>query len=348
MAQLTLFPDILTIVGPNILKLPAVLYYKKGDKKHGISGKTKHHKSKHPSKAKLVEKRDEGDRRDVVFLSKPYGDTPTKAPSKLQTTSYPLFDYQSNHRNWLFLFPDQHPVNLQYVDQGKVADPNQQSTGQQQAGATQDAAGDPVAAAGAAPTIAPATSTADQLAAQPAAPSVTQPAATGAAQPVSPAAAAPVVPVTAQPVAPAVATPAAPAAAVAPALPQVGQADAAAVASQQSVAEEPGAAITQPLASTQTTFTNQTQVAAPGSANQTIELLNQTFTLATNETQQPSVGMGAVGFEPTVGNITETNQTVMAGVYQPNAQGYDTVNNTSNQTVVAGSRLLFICFYFQL
>lgn len=346
MAQLTLFPDILTIVGPNILKLPAVLYYKKGDKKHGISGKTKHHKGKHSSKAKLVEKRDEGDRRDVVFLSKPYGDTPTKAPSKLQTTSYPIFDYQSNHRNWLFLFPDQHPVNLQYVDQGKVADPNQQSTGQQQAGATQDAAGAPVAAAGAAPTIAPATSTVDQLAAQPAAPSVTQPAATAAAQPVSLAAAAPVVPVAAQPVAPAVATPAAPA--VAPALPQVGQAAAAAVASQQSVAEEPGAAITQPLASTQTTFTNQTQVTAPGSANQTIELLNQTFTLATNETQQPSVGMGAVGFEPTEGNITETNQTVMAGVYQPHAQGYGTVNNTSNQTVAAGSRLLFICFYFQL
>ena len=278
-------------VGPNIMKLPAVLYFKKGDKKHGISGKKLKTKSKQASKAKVVEKRDEGDRRDVVFLSKPYDYAPTK---QSPTTSYSLFDYKGNYRNWLFLYPDQHPVNMHYVDQGKNADSNQQTSGQQQAGATQDAAGAPVAAAGAAaPAVAPAA-----------------PAAAQQAAPVAPA-----------PAAPSVAQPAALAAATAPVVPQVGQATAAPVAAQQPVAVQSVAAAAQPLASVQT---------APVADNQTIELINQTVSSATSKTQQPVVGVGAVGFEPTVANVT-------AGAYQPTVQGLDAGNNTSNQTVDAGT-----------
>lgn len=285
-------------VGADIMKLPAVLYFKKGDKKHGISGKKLKPKSKHASKAKVIEKRDEGDRRDVVFLSKPYDYAPTK---QSPTTTYSLFDYKSNYRNWLFLYPDQHPVNMRYVDQGKKADTNQQTAGQQQAGATQDAAGAPVAAA---PIVAPA----------------------------APAAAQPAAPVASAPAAPAVAQPAAPAApAAAPVVPQVEQAAAAPVAAQQ-----PVAAKEQPLAGAQTAFTNQAQVAAPVAENQTIELINQTVSLATNKTQQPVVGVGAVGFEPTVANVTQTNQPVTDGA---TVQGFEAGNDTSNKTVAAGSDL---------
>lgn len=343
-------------VGPDIMKLPAVLYFKKGDKKHGISGKRKH-TSKHAAKRKVIEKRAEGDRRDVVFLNKPYDYTPTK---QSPTTSYNLFDYKSNYRNWLFLYPDQHPVNMRYVDQGKAkaADPNQQNAGQQQAGTTQDSAGVPAGAA--APTAAPAAPAAAQPAAavaQPAAAATTQPAAaapaapaaaqpaaaSAAAQPAAPAAAAPAAPVVAQPASPAVAAPAAPlspaaaapaaaaasAAAFAPAVPQVGQAatpdqqSAAPVAAQQPVAAQPAAAAA--------------PVTAPAAANQTIELINQTVSLVTNETQQQ---VDAVNFEPTVANTTQTNETFMVGAFQTTPQGLSAENNTSDQTVATGIKLM--------
>jgi len=339
--------------GQDIMNLPAVLYLK-GDKKHGISGKTKH-KSKHAAKAKKVQKRaqDKGERRDVVFLSKPYDYSPT-TPSP--TTSYSLFDYKSNYRNWLFLYPDQHPVNLRYVDQDKAADPNQQTAGQQQTGGMQDAAGTLENATGAAAvqTAAPAAS-GTPAEAQPAAPAVGVPAAPAVAQPAAPAMAAPAAPASSgaplapAPAAPAAAAagapagapaaPAASAAASAPVAPQVGQGAAAVqqpaapVAAQQPVVAQPAAAAAQPLAGQQPIVTNQAQVTTPA-ANQTIELLNQTITLATNETQQPVAGVGVAGFEPTVANVTQTNQTQMTNL---TAQGLAAWNNTSNQTIAAGN-----------
>ena len=319
-----------------MMQLPAVLYVRKGAKKHGISGKRKH-KSKHASNHKVVEKRDEtpGGRRDVVFLKKPYDYSPTE---KSPTTSYSLFDYKSNYRKWLFLYPDQHPVYMRYVDQGKAADANQQSAGQQQASVGQDAVGMPAAGA-AAPTVAPA---APATAAEVAAPAAAQPAAPAAAvaQPAAPAApaapASPAAPNMAQPAAPAAVAPAVPAAA-APAVPQVGQVaaavqqPAASVAAQQPVDAQPAAATVQPLAGSQPVFTNQSQAAAPAVGNQTIELINQTVSLATNNTQQT---YGAAGFEPTVANVTQTNQTVMVGSFPG--------NNTSNQTVATGRAFLFL------
>ncbi|XP_068696715.1 uncharacterized protein [Montipora foliosa] len=232
--------------GPNILNLPAVMYYKKGDKKHGISGKTKHN-TKHAGKGKRIQRRseDDGDRRDVVFLSKPYDYAP-KPTTLPPTTSYNVFDYKGNHRNWLFLFPDKHPVNLRYVDQGKANDPNQQ-----QAGASQDAAatGAPVAAGGvAAPAVAPAS------------------------------------PAVAQPAAPAFASTAA-----APSVPQVAQ---------------PTAAVAQPWNAVQTALTNQTQ-------NKTIELINQSVSLASNDTQPPQAS-----FAPPAANVAST-------------QGYGAQNSTA-------------------
>ena len=228
--------------GPNLLNLPAVLYYKKGDKKHGISGKTSH-KTKHADKVKKIQRRseDDGDRRDVVFLSKPYDYAP-KPTTPMPTTSYTVFDYKGNYRNWLFLYPDQHPVNLRYVDQGKAKDSNQQTDQQQQSSDSQNAAtaGAPVAAeAVAAPTVSPAS------------------------------------PAAAQPVAPAFASPAT--------APGVGQ---------------PAMAAAQPWNGAQTAMTNQTQ-------NKTIELINQSVSLASNETQQ-------AGFKPIV----------------PSAQGYDAENSS--------------------
>ena len=205
---------------------------------------------------------------------------------------------------------------MRYVDQGKKADTNQQTSGQQQAGATQDAAGAPVAAAGAAaPMVAPA--------------------APAAAQPAAPVAAAPVAPAVAQPAAPAAA---APATAAAPVVPQVEQAAAAPVGAQQ-----PVAAAEQPLAGAQAAFTNQSQVAAPVAENQTIELINQTVSLATNKTQQPVVGVGAVGFEPTVANMTQTNQAVTDGA---TVQGFEAGNDNSNKTVAAGNDRSNIRFLF--
>ena len=244
---------LLQYVGPNILNLPAVLYYKKGDKKHGISGKTKHN-TKHAGKGKRIQRRseDDGDRRDVVFLSKPYDYAP-KPTTLPPTTSYNVFDYKGNYRNWLFLFPDKHPVNLRYVDQGKANDPNQQ-----QADASQDAAatGAPVAAGGvAAPAVAPAS------------------------------------PAVAQPAAPAFASPAA-----APSVPQVAQ---------------PTAAVAQPWNAVQTALTNQTQ-------NKTIELINQSVSLASNDTQPPQAS-----YTPPVANVAST-------------QGY----GAQNSTAPTGSELI--------
>lgn len=160
----------------------------------------------------------------------------------MPTTSYTVFDYKGNYRNWLFLYPDQHPVNLRYVDQGKAKDSNQQTDQQQQSSDSQNAAtaGAPVAAeAVAAPTVSP-----DSLAA-------------------------------AQPAAPAFASPAT--------APDVGQ---------------PAMAAAQPWNGAQTAMTNQTQ-------NKTIELINQSVSLASNETQQ-------AGFKPIV----------------PSALGYDAENSS--------------------
>lgn len=251
--------------GPNILNLPAVLYYKKGDKKHGISGKTKYN-TKHAGKGKRIQRRseDDGDRRDVVFLSKPYDYAP-KPTTLPPTTSYNVFDYKGNYRNWLFLFPDKHPVNLRYVDQGKANDPNQQ-----QAGASQDAAatGAPVAAGDvAAPAVAPAS------------------------------------PAVAQPAAPAFASPA-----VAPSVPQVAQ---------------PTAAVAQPWNAVQTALTNQTQ-------NKTIELINQSVSLASNDTQPPQAS-----FAPPVAKVASTqgygaeNSTAPTGNMDFATKGQSVVQDTS-------------------
>lgn len=326
------------IAGPELMNLPAVLYYKKGDKKHGITGSK--HKSKHA--AKHMEKRDDGDRRDVVFLSRPQDYSPTKPQGATPTTSYKLFDYQSNYRNWLFLYPDQHPVHMQYVDQGKAADPNQQNAAQQTAAGTQDAATAgaapaspagaaapavaPAAAAGAAPAVAPATgavpaiaSTTADAAAPAVAPAVAPAAATPAVAPAAPAAAptaaqaaaapatpaagatAGLAPAAAQAAAPAVAAPAV-AAAANPAVPQVGQAAAG--------VQQPAAPVTaqQPIAAQQP------------AANETIQVLNQTVSLASNTT----------GFQPSVANASQTNQTIMPGAFIAG-------NNTANQTAASGN-----------
>lgn len=298
------------IIGADLMKLPAVLYYKKGDKKHGISkkGDKKHgitgmkhnkHKSKHA--AKVIDKRDnnDGGRRDVVFLSRPADYSPTKSSNSDQppTTSYNLFDYKGNYRNWLFLYPEQHPVNMHYVDQGKAADPNQQNGAQQQAAGTQDATAAATAPAVGAPAAAAASSSAP-------APATAASAATAAvapeAQAASQATAAAAAPAVAQPAAPAVADPAV-AAAANPAVPQVGQAAAAAV-------QQPAV----PVAA------QQPVAAQPEAANETIQLINQTVSLAANNT-----------FEPTVANVSQTNQTIMVGS-----------NNTSNQTVAPGNVVL--------
>lgn len=309
------------IAGPDILKLPAVLYYKKGDKKHGISkGDKKHgitatkHK-KHTSKRsdKVLDKRDniDGGRRDVVFLSRPADYAPTKPQSnQTPTTSYTLFDYQSNYRNWQFLYPEQHPVHMQYVDQGKAADPNQQNGAQQQTAGSQAA---PAAGAGSAAAAPAAGAPADASPAQPTAapnPALAAGSLTPEAQ-VSAQLVAPLVrPVMSSAAAdqsakPAVTAVAAPAVAPAanPAAPQVGQAAAAAVqqpaapvAAQQPVAAQPQAA-----------------------ANQTIQLLNQTVSLATNNT-----------FEPTVANASQTNQTALVGAM-----------NAENSTNVAPGNVSF-------
>lgn len=296
-----------SIIGPDIMKLPAVLYFHKGDKKHGISKKgdkkhgiTKHkkHKSKHTDKA--MEKRDniDGGRRDVVFLSRPADYSPTKSAdsSQLPTTSYNLFNYQSNYRHWNFIFPEEHPVHMQYVDQGKAADPNQQNGAQQQATANQDA----TAAAATAPAVgAPAAaSPAAPASAASAAPAVVP--STSAAAPAVASADPAAAPTEAQPASPVVAAPAVAAANLA--VPQVQQAAAAAVqqpaapvAAQQPVAAQPEAA-----------------------ANETIQLINQTVSLAANNT-----------FEPTVANASQPNQ-IMVGALTA-------ANNTSNQTAAPGN-----------
>ena len=304
------------------MQLPAVLYIKKGDKKHGISGKRKH-KSKHTSKHKVINKRDEtpGGRRDVVFLSKPYDYRPTE---RSPTTSYTLFNYKSNYRNWQFLFPEEHPVYLKYAD--KSADPNQQASAKQKTGASTDAAGMPAAPAyGASPAAQPAA---------PAAPATAQPAA-------------PVAPATTQSAAPAapVAPASAQAAALAPAAPvaeapeasSVPQTDALAAAAPAAPpaatvpqAEQTAAAVQQPVAQAaeswagnQSVDTNRSQEFPPAAGNQTIELLNQTVTVA-NNTQEPGYS-----FQPDVANETQSNETVLMGAYAG--------NNTENQTVATGN-----------
>ena len=336
-----------TILGPDIMKLPAVLYYKKGNKKHGISKKgdkkhsitsKKHRKHKIEHTSKVIDKRDndDGARRDVVFLSRPADYSPTKPPSSLPTTSYSLFDYKSNYRNWLFLYPDEHPVHMQYVDQGKAADPNQQNGAQQQAPVTQDASAAAAApatgaaepAVGAAAPAVPGTPVA-----APAAPVVT-PAAPAAAQAAaSPAYAAPeqAAPQTAEPAVAAPAVAAAPyvAAAANPTVSQVGQAASAAqqpattVTAQQpstSVAAQQPAA---PIAAQQPAVTGATQqpvTAQPEvAANQTIQLINQTVSPSVNAT-----------FEPSVANVSQENQTITVGAL-------NVANNTSNQTVASGN-----------
>lgn len=293
------------------MQLPAVLYIKKGDKKHGISGKRKH-KSKHTSKHKVINKRDEtpGGRRDVVFLSKPYDYRPTE---RSPTTSYTLFNYKSNYRNWQFLFPEEHPVYLKYAD--KSADPNQQASAKQQTGASTDAAGMRAAPAyGASPAAQPAA---------PAAPATAQPAAPVA--PVAPASAqaaalAPAAPVAEAPEASSVPQTDALAAAVSAAPPAatVPQAEQTAAAVQQPVAQA-----AESWAGNQSVDTNRSQEFPPATGNQTIELLNQTVTVA-NNTQEPGYS-----FQPDVANETQSNETVLMGAYSG--------NNTENQTVATGN-----------
>ena len=341
-----------TLIGPDIMKLPAVLYYKKGNKKHGITkkGNKKHsitskkhrkHRIEHPSK--VIDKRDndDGGRRDVVFLRRPSDYSPTKSPYNSPTTSYPLFDYKSNYRNWLFLYPEEHPVHMQYVDQGKAADPNQQNGAQQQAAATQDASAAAAASAtgtaaepavgasappapaapapapavpGSAPAVAPAAPAVGQTAApaeaaltatNPVAPQVGQAATSVAAQqPASPVAAQ-------QPASPV--APAAPVTAQQPGTPVTAQLPAAPVAAQQpsapATAQQPAASVAaqQPVAAQ-----------AEAAANQTIQLINQTVSPAVNAT-----------FEPNVANASQANETIMVGALPVG-------NNTSNQTVAPG------------
>lgn len=304
------------------MQLPAVLYIKKGDKKHGISGKRKQ-KSKHTSKHKVVNKRDEtpGARRDVVFLSKPYNYQPTE---RSPTTSYTLFNYKSNYRNWQFLFPEEHPVYLKYADQS--ADPNQQASVQRQTGASTDAAGMPAAPAyGASPAAQPAA---------PAAPAAAQPAAPAApATAQSAAPAAPVAPASPKAAAPVPAAPVAEAP-VAPSVPQTGTSAATAPAAPPAAtvpqAEQTAAAVQQPAAQAaeswagnQSVYTNQSQEFPPTAGNQTIELLNQTVTVA-NNTQE-----AGYGFQPDVANETQSNETVLMGAYAG--------NNSENQTVLTGN-----------
>ena len=349
-----------TIIGPDILKLPAVLYYKKGNKKHGITknGSKKHsitskkhgkHKVKHSSK--VIDKRDndDGGRRDVVFLSRPSDYSPTQPPSSLPTTSYSLMDYKSNYRNWLFLYPDEHPVHMQYVDQGKAADPNQQNGAQQQAAATQDAAapaGAPAApVTGAAePAVGAPAPAAPAAPAVPAAPAPVVPSSAPAAPAAAPAAASPAYAAseqtTAQTPAPAVAAPAiaatpSVAAAPNPTAPQVGQAAAAAqkpattVAAQQPAASVEAQQPAAPVAAQQPAApvaAQQPVVAQPEAvANQTIQLINQTVSSAINAT-----------FEPSVANVSQANQTIMVGALNAG-------NNTSNQTVAPGNVVHAYC-----
>lgn len=329
-----------TILGPGIMKLPAVLYYKKGNKKHGIAKKgdkkhsitsKKHRKHKIEHTSKVIDKRDndDGARRDVVFLSRPADYSPTKPPSSLPTTSYSLFDYKSNYRDWLFLYPDQHPVHMQYVDQGKAADPNQQNGAQQQVPATQDAS---------AAAAAPATGAAEPAvgAAAPAAPGA--PAAAPAAPATAQAAASPpyaapeqTAAQTAEPAvaAPAVAAAPSVAAAANPTVSQVGKAAAAAQQPATTVtAQQPSTSVAAqqpvaPIAAQQPAVTGATQqpvTAQPEvAANQTIQLINQTVSPSVNAT-----------FEPSVANVSQANQTITVGAL-------NVANNTSNQTVASGN-----------
>ena len=342
-----------TLIGPDIMKLPAVLYYKKGNKKHGITKKgnkkhsitsKKHRKQRIEHPSKVIDKRDndDGGRRDVVFLSRPSDYSPTKPPSNPPTTSYSLLDYKSNYRNWLFLYPEEHPVHMQYVDQGKAADPNQQNGAQQQAAATQDAsaaaaasvtgttepaigASAPPAAPAAAPAVpgsAPAVAPAAPAVGQTAAPAEAAPAATNPVAPQVGQAATPVVaqqpasPVAAQqPPSPVAAQqPAAPVTARQPAAPVTAQKPAALVAAQQpaapATAQQPAASVAaqQPVAAS-----------AEAAANQTIQLINQTVSPAVNAT-----------FEPNVANVSQANETIMVGALPVG-------NNTSNQTVAPGN-----------
>lgn len=350
------------------MKLPAVLYYKKGNKKHGITKKgdrkhiitsKKHRKHNIEHASKVIDKRDkddDGGRRDVVFLSRPSDYSPTKPPSNPPTTSYSLFDYKSNYRNWLFLYPEEHPVHMQYVDQGKAADPNQQNGAIQQAAATQDASAAaaapatgtaepavgasappaPAAPAAAAPAVAPAAPAVGQTAAPAeAAPAVAAaPSVAAATNPVAPqmgqAATTPVA--AQQPAAPVAAQPAATVAVQQPAVPVAAQQPAAAVAAQQPAApvtaQQPAAAVTAqqpaaPVAAQQpaAAVAAQQPVAAQAeaAANQTIQLINQTVSPAANAT-----------FEPNVANVSQANETIMVGTLPVG-------NNTSNQTVAPGN-----------
>ena len=320
------------------MKLPAVLYYKKGNKKHGIIKKgdkkhgitsKKHRKHKIEHTSKVIDKRDndDGGRRDVVFLSRPADYSPTKTPSIPPTTSYSLFDYKSNYRNWLFLYPDQHPVHMRYVDQGKAADPNQQNGAQQQAAATQDASAVATApatgvaepAVGASAPLAPAAPAAPSAvpgpapAVPPAAPSAGQTAAPAGAAPAV--AAAPSVAAETNPVVPqvrqaaAAQQPATPVAAQQPAAPGGAPRPAAPVAAQQPAAPVTAQQPAAPVAAQQP------------AANQTIQLINQTVSPAVNAT-----------FEPNVANASQANETIMVGALPVG-------NNTSNQTVAPGNVL---------
>ena len=87
-----------------------------------------------------------------------------------------------------------------------------------------------------------------------------------------------------------------------PAVPQVGQAAAA--------VQQPAA----PIA------TQQPLAAQQPAANESIQVINQTVSLASNTT----------GFVPSVANVSQPNQTIMAGAFTAG-------NTTSNETIATGN-----------
>ena len=87
-----------------------------------------------------------------------------------------------------------------------------------------------------------------------------------------------------------------------PAVPQVGQAAAA--------VQQPAA----PIAAQQPVAAQQP------AANETIQVINQTVSLASNTT----------GFVPSVANVSQPNQTIMAGAFTAG-------NTTSNETIATGN-----------
>ena len=260
-------------LGPDIMKLPAVIYYRKGQKKNRINT----HKKTGSKDVKKSKKKHQDRKRDVVFLKKTTYNNPTPMPP---TTSYNVFDYKSNYRNWYFTYPDQYPVNSYYDNHAAASDSTQQQQQQQQFG-TQVQSGATSAASAAAPAAAPV------VAAVPSAARVNA---------VAPAMASSAAGVT-SPILSTVTNQAAT---------KVPKADV-----QQSIAQQSYAAQNQTMEAQQL----QPAVAGAQPENQTIELINETVTVV-NETETPVV---ETGFRPTVASVAQPNQT-MTGASPPVGQ----------------------------